>query len=246
MFQTPSLPPRVKAHLNSIGASLFAFAYKGPATLAYRVADKIETVATHKKVMYGPLACITFPPSIMLRNGARAIKMVTRDTHLASILGGLIGSGVAAAQVGSAIFAGGGILTGVIAMAAASAAIVPGFILGVFGMAALFGATAMTLSTLPAMVNVPVAMLRTRDALTGKLPPLDLPPRPEPKPAPAPVPKPPEINVEEATTLNDHLTFKKVKISFKKSAEQPSEAPAPGVKEFNPGDAIGSRKTITL
>ena len=243
MFQTPSLPPRVKAGLKTTGTFLFTYAYKTPAALAHWFADKLETVATDKKITYGKLACITFPPSIMLRNGARAVKMVTKEPHLATIFGGLIGSGLAAAQ-GFALISGGGVLAGAGAAAVGLAAVVPGFIAGVFGIAVLFGATAMALSAVPAVMNIHVGVDRTRAALAGILPPLDLPPLPEAKPAPPPAPPPPEINAEEATVLSDNITFRKMKISFKNaSSQQPEELE---VKEFNPGDAIGSRKTITL
>lgn len=245
--------------INLSGAAVFLrqMTYDKPVALYSAVARKVDALACHKRMTTGHAAFLTFPLSIMFRNAARmAHETADGRFRLPGYIGGVASGITAFFFAAKAVFtalstgplaavAGGKALAVVLAGVAAAPVALPAFTLGVLATATFVGAAVYLASGLPAAMNFPVGCARTMDAIHGRNLIYDDPaPALAAKPAVV-APPPPPIDPETATTLNDNLTFKKVKISFK-NAGQPPEAPAPGVKEFKPGDALGARKTITL
>lgn len=141
---------------------------------------KIESGS--KRMTTGVFSAVTFPLSIMVRNGATVANETLnsdRDGRGKYVfwggVGSAIGAGAALWFTGAAIFAKIGVVSsaigsvgaGIVAGVLATPVIAPAFAVGMIVAGVTMGAGAFGLSIVPAIANIKVGISRTWDSLRG-------------------------------------------------------------------------------
>jgi hypothetical protein len=203
---------------------------------AAKICKTLETISQSPRLRTGRAAIVTMPLSIMLRQGAqggyamlegKAKPVRPLIAGIGAIAGGwfagqaLFGMWTAAAAAASlhgltALAFLGAVVSGVTVMPAAAA-------LSLVGIAATVGLGSAALGVTAAVINIPVGLSRSIDAFRGMNYIYDLPPAPD---APSPsaavaAPIADTFNAEAATTLDEDISFKKVRLNFAKKPAAP-------------------------
>lgn len=150
--------------------------HKAPLNLYQTITRKLDK--WHQPMMTGMASILSMPLGIMIRNGSRAANRASKDDWNAASLTGAVGAGAAWWIAGKAAFAGitsylgvagtaGSIASGVAAAVVTAPVLAPAFTAGILLGSTAIGAAAFTLSTIPAVVNLPVAAKRTMDRIKG-------------------------------------------------------------------------------